>query len=137
MSKRITLLFRGEGAFTVIADHNRVVQVLNNLISNGIKATPEGGCIEVSAEVGWGQDAGSVIVRVKDTGVGIAPDKHAAIFQRFNQAMTPGQKREGVGLGLAIVRELVTRNGGRVWVESEPGRGATFSFTLPLATRAS
>ena len=115
----------------MLADRRRALQILNNLVSNAIKFTPEGGRVTLSASLGGPERDGAVVIKVHDTGCGIPPDEQKRIFQRFSQGRT--ERREGVGLGLAIARELVQQHRGELWVDSEPGRGATFSFTLPLA----
>jgi signal transduction histidine kinase len=117
----------------VLADHQRIVQVVINLISNAIKATPDGGAIAVDAEFGVGAEAGSVVVSVTDTGCGIAQEDLTRIFERFTQVVPKGRTREGVGLGLTIVRQIVGLHRGTMGVKSAPGAGSTFSFTLPLA----
>jgi len=112
----------------VRADERKVRQVVLNLLSNAIKFTPEGGRIQVRAmPVG-----GSVEVSVTDTGVGIAPEDQEAVFEEFRQVGSSAAKQEGTGLGLALCRKFVELHGGRIWVQSELGRGSTFTFTLPL-----
>ncbi len=110
------------------ADEDRVIQVLTNLLDNAIKFTPRGGRIVVQA----GKAADTVWVRVTDTGVGIAPDEIAHVFEEFYSGAEsrPPEKR-GMGLGLAICREIVAAHGGTIRAESEPGQGARFTFTLP------
>jgi signal transduction histidine kinase len=118
-----------EPDFIVRADRTRVAQVLNNLVGNALKFTPPGG--EVSVEVAREGDEARFCVR--DTGPGIKGEDLPHIFDRFWQA--EGRKRKGgVGLGLAISKGIVTAHGGRIWAASEPGNGAMFCFTLPLAT---
>jgi signal transduction histidine kinase len=92
-----------------------------------LKFTPEGGRIDVSAEV---QDKVAE-VSVTDTGVGIAPEDQEAVFEEFRQVGTADKKVEGTGLGLALSRKFIELHGGRIWVESEVGKGSTFRFTLP------
>lgn len=116
---------------TVRADAKRVVQVLVNLLSNAIKSTPAGGTVLVASSRVTEPEPG-VIIGVRDTGRGIPKDDLRRIFEKFVQ-LEGGETREGVGLGLAIVKELVALHRGRIWAESEPGKGATFFFTLPLA----
>ena len=113
----------------VPADRTRFKQVLYNLLSNAVKFTPEGGKVRTEA---FPKD-GSVCFVVGDTGVGIPPEEHEAIFDEFHQvgATTKGVK-EGTGLGLAITRRLIRQHGGEIRVESEPGEGSRFYFTLPL-----
>jgi signal transduction histidine kinase len=114
----------------VTADERKVKQVLLNLLSNAVKFTPEGGRIEVGAQVA----DGTVEVVVRDTGIGIAPEHQDAIFEEFRQVGTDyARKREGTGLGLTLARKFVELHGGRIWVKSQIGAGSTFTFTLPLA----
>jgi PAS domain S-box-containing protein len=110
-------------------DERKIKQVLLNLLSNAIKFTPEGGRIEVRAAPG----DGLVEVSVRDTGVGIAPAEQEAVFEEFRQVGSSAAKHEGTGLGLALCRKFVELHGGRIWVESEVGRGATFTFRLPVS----
>jgi signal transduction histidine kinase len=118
-----------EGLGTVHADERKVKQVLLNLLSNALKFTPEGGRIDVRAA----RRDGMVEIAVTDTGIGIAPEDHEAVFEEFRQVGTASRSVEGTGLGLALSRKFVALHGGRIWVESAVGRGATFTFTLPLA----
>ncbi|OLC52373.1 MAG: hypothetical protein AUH85_17270 [Chloroflexi bacterium 13_1_40CM_4_68_4] len=112
----------------VLADPGRLGQVLNNLLSNAIKFTPSGGTVEVGARSG----GDLVHVWVRDTGLGIPPDEHRRLFSRFFHASTTPPASRGLGLGLYIVRAIVEAQGGMVWVESEPGAGTTFHFTVPF-----
>jgi signal transduction histidine kinase/HAMP domain-containing protein len=115
----------------VLADRGRVRQVLLNLLSNAIKFTPDGGRITVAAAVVNG--APSARVAVTDSGIGIAPEDQAKLFQEFVQLdASASRKYEGTGLGLALSRRLIELHGGTIGVESEPGKGSTFWFTLPL-----
>ena len=115
------------GDFT--GDERKVKQVLVNLLSNAVKFTPEGGQIKVEATLG----DGAVIISVTDTGIGIAPEDHEVIFEEFRQVGSNyAQKREGTGLGLSLTRKFVEMHGGKIWVESELGKGSTFTFTLPM-----
>jgi PAS domain S-box-containing protein len=111
----------------VWADRDRLLQVLENLIGNAFKFTEPGGRVVVGAT--W-QD-GEVVFRVEDTGAGIAPQDQPRVFDRFWQAHNA--QRHGAGLGLPIVRGIVEAHGGRVWLESLPGHGSTFFFTIPIA----
>jgi signal transduction histidine kinase len=113
------------------ADERKVRQVVLNLLSNAIKFTPEGGRIEVAA----GAKDGFVEVSVSDTGVGIAPEDQDAVFQEFRQVGTAEKKAEGTGLGLTLCRKFVELHGGRIWVKSQLGQGATFTFTIPVRRR--
>lgn len=112
----------------VWADGGRVIQVLDNLISNASKLTIRG-----RIAVGARLEKGEIRVWVSDTGPGIAPEDSARVFDRFWQAGT-SKRGGGAGLGLAIVKGIVEAHGGRAWVESRLGEGATFFFTLPVAT---
>ncbi len=113
----------------VEADRVRVKQILVNLLSNAAKFTPQGGHIQVDARV----EDGMLIAAVTDTGVGIAPEEHEAIFDQFYQTgVTTRGVREGTGLGLAITRRLVHGHGGSIKVESTPGKGSRFTFTVPM-----
>jgi len=114
---------------TVWADRDRVAQVLTNLIGNAIKFTPPAGKITVSAHRNGGAWAE---VAIADTGAGIAREEAGKIFDEFYQATRPGKdKSQGVGLGLAISKKLVEMHGGKIWVESDIGKGSVFHFTLP------
>ena len=112
----------------VRADERKVKQVLLNLLSNALKFTPEGGQIDVRAQVHDGETE----ISVRDTGVGIAPEDQGAMFEEFRQVGTASKKVEGTGLGLAISRKFVELHGGRIWVQSQVGKGSRFAFTLPL-----
>jgi len=112
----------------VQGDERRIRQVVFNLLSNAVKFTPSGGTISISS-AGIGRE---VEVSVTDTGPGIEPDDQKRIFDEFQQTAVGAAQREGTGLGLALSRRLVELHGGRIWVESEPGRGSRFAFTLPL-----
>lgn len=115
----------------VLADEVRVRQVLSNLVENAIKFTPEGGRIDVHA----GRDPerpGFVRVSVRDTGCGVDPSARERIFRYMQQEEDDDwRSRKGLGIGLYICRELVTRQGGRIWVEAAEGKGSTFCFTVP------
>ena len=118
---------------TAFADRIRFKQILLNLLGNAVKFTPEGGKIWVEAV----ERRGRLTVSVSDTGLGIPIEEQEAIFDAFHQAgaTTKGIK-EGTGLGLAITRRLVEEHGGRIWVESEPGKGARLSFTMSAGRTA-
>jgi signal transduction histidine kinase len=112
---------------TLQADERRVRQIVFNLVSNAVKFTPKDGRVDVSARL----DDGHVEIAVADTGPGIAAKDLEKIFEEFEQASS-GKQVEGTGLGLPLSRRLVELHGGRLWAESEPGRGSTFRFTLPI-----
>jgi len=123
---KVTLAPAAEGEL-VPGDERRVRQVIFNLLSNAVKFTPEGGSVDVWAT----RVNGEVRVSVCDTGPGIAPGDQERIFEEFQQTEAGLEQREGTGLGLALSKRLVELHGGRIWVESEPGSGSTFTFTLP------
>jgi two-component system, NtrC family, sensor kinase len=115
----------------VQGDERRIRQVVFNLLSNAVKFTPPGGRVEISTS----RRNGEVLVAVADTGPGIAAEDQERIFEEFQQAQAGnGERPEGTGLGLALSRRLVELQGGRIWVESEPGKGSTFTFTVPAET---
>jgi len=111
----------------VEGDERRIRQVIFNLLSNAVKFTPDGGAVDVSAA----QVNGEVRVSVADTGPGLAPEDHDRIFEEFQQTDLGLEQHEGTGLGLALSKRLVELHGGRIWVDSELGKGSTFVFTLP------
>lgn len=116
------------------ADSSRVVQVLVNLISNAIKFTPMRGRVTVLAELGRFEHEGTILFKVKDTGKGIPQNELEKIFAPFVQASNTDQGH-GTGLGLSLSKMMVELHGGRIWAESWPGLGATFSFTIPISAR--
>jgi two-component system phosphate regulon sensor histidine kinase PhoR len=118
-----------EGLPDVLADRGRIEQVLLNLVHNAIKFTPSGGAITVDAAI----TGDRLIVSVRDTGIGIAPAELPRVFERFYKS-DRSRRSDGTGLGLAIAKHIVQAHHGAISVESSPGQGATFSFSLPLAT---
>ncbi|MGZ8495524.1 MAG: ATP-binding protein [Candidatus Binatia bacterium] len=125
----ITLTARIDERLPVLwADSRRVGQVLTNLMSNALKFTDNGGAVEVSA---WASDT-AIVVSVRDTGVGIAADDLGDIFQMYGQgASSDKSQRRSTGIGLVICKKIIEAHGGRIWVESEVGRGSSFYFSLP------
>ena len=111
----------------ILVDKVRVERILHNLVENAIKYSPGGGDIIISAR----QENGRIAIAVKDQGLGISPDDQSRIFQPFER-LDKADIMGGVGLGLNVCRRLVEAHGGRIWIESEPGKGSTFLFTLPL-----
>ncbi|HOG45371.1 MAG TPA: ATP-binding protein [Anaerolineae bacterium] len=112
----------------VFADPQKLQIILLNLLSNAIKFTPNGGLITVEAL----PDRSQVVVSVRDSGIGIPDGERERIFERFYQVADSLRREQGgLGLGLSIVKGMVEMHGGRIWVESQPGRGSTFSFSLP------
>jgi len=136
--KKISLVNEvGQNLPSLWADPDRVRQVLLNLLDNALKFTPEGGAIRVRAGV-FEQDPAFICVSVADTGPGISLEDQEKLFQRLyqkNEANT--SSRKGLGLGLYICKEIVSRHKGTIWVASQPGRGSTFSFTLPVYSPSS
>jgi PAS domain S-box-containing protein len=116
----------------VWADPVRVRQVLINLIDNAIKFTPVNGAITIASRI-TAEEKGYVCVSVSDTGCGISPENCKIVFERLAQVQSSTQaSRSGLGLGLFISRDIVSRQGGRIWVESELEKGSTFNFTVPV-----
>jgi signal transduction histidine kinase len=127
-SRHIELEGTSDGErLAIFADRERVLQVLSNLLGNALKFTPERGRVAVDAE----RRGEMVLFTVADTGPGIPKDDAPHIFERFWKHEIRGKK--GTGLGLFIAKGIVDAHGGRIWLESEPGRGARFCFTLPIA----
>ena len=114
----------------VEADERRIRQVVFNLLSNAVKFTPEGGSVIVSSA----RVNGEVFVSVSDTGPGIAAEDQARIFEEFQQTDAGARQLEGTGLGLALSKRLIELHGGRIWVESELGKGSMFTFALPTGS---
>ena len=112
----------------ITGDERKFKQILLNLLSNAVKFTPEGGKVEVRAS----RLDGKIEIAVADNGIGIAPEDHRAVFEEFRQSGTDyTRKSQGTGLGLALTRKFVELHGGSIRLQSEPGKGSTFSFTLP------
>jgi signal transduction histidine kinase len=114
------------------ADSTRFKQILYNLLSNAVKFTPEGGEIRIGSFAATEY----VEISVTDTGIGIPVEEQSAIFEDFHQAEPTERRTEGTGLGLAIARRLVESHGGKIWVESEVGRGSCFTFRMPFQRSA-
>jgi signal transduction histidine kinase/DNA-binding response OmpR family regulator len=119
----------------LLFDHNKMERILFNLLSNAFKFTPEGGNIAVNLEQNMIEEEGiaQITVSVKDSGIGIPKELHDRIFESFFQHNAGTEiLNQGTGIGLAIAREFVNLHNGKVWVNSEPGKGSTFSFSLKL-----
>ena len=118
----------------VLADEHQLRRVITNLLSNAIKFTPRDGEIRLSATVQTSPtDAPYLLVSITDPGTGIPPEERQRLFSRYHQGATERTFHKGTGLGLAICKEVVTRHGGTIWVETPEAGGSRFSFTLPLA----
>ena len=115
-------------------DRDRLVQVVTNLLSNSIKFTPDNGQVKIKAKaVATDGQPPNLEVCVSDTGIGIQPSDYEEIFKKFKQGGdTLADKPRGTGLGLPICREIVDHFGGKIWVESTPGKGSSFYFTVPV-----
>lgn len=128
-SDKHTFVVEFPSAFPLIqGDEERLRQVLTNFFSNAIKYSPEGGAIRVTGRV----EPEQVVVSVSDEGPGLAADELDRIFDRFYRADTPATRRvKGAGLGLYLAKAVIEAHNGQIWADSEPGKGATFSFSLP------
>jgi signal transduction histidine kinase len=111
----------------VHGDGQRLEQVLLNLMTNAVKFTPQGGSISIKVRE---EDSG-LLVAVTDNGVGIATEEQPRLFKPYSRISADRQRQPGLGLGLALAKQVVELHGGRIWVESEAGKGSTFSFFLP------
>jgi len=121
----------GAATTCIEADERKVKQIVFNLLSNAVKFTPDGGHVDVMLHAEVGEP---VQISVRDTGPGIAPEDQERIFEEFVQVGgSATTSHEGTGLGLSVVKKFVELHNGRVWVESRPGGGSTFTFTLPLS----
>jgi PAS domain S-box-containing protein len=114
------------------ADSDRLRQVTQNLLVNATKFTPEGGTITLRAK----EENGSLVVEVQDTGYGIPEEEQRRLFRPYHRQIGDREHLSGLGLGLALCKNLVQLHGGRIWVQSEEGKGAKFSFSIPINSRA-
>ncbi|HIE09896.1 MAG TPA: HAMP domain-containing histidine kinase [Armatimonadetes bacterium] len=115
------------GAERIMADPDKLEQILVNLVNNAIKYSPKGGRVRVAAE----RRGREVWISVSDQGIGIRPEELPHLFQRYRRLRDGRGRVKGTGIGLYLVRHLVEAHGGRIWVESEYGKGSTFTFALP------
>ncbi|HVY94975.1 MAG TPA: HAMP domain-containing sensor histidine kinase, partial [Bryobacteraceae bacterium] len=130
-AKSIELRLKGGEDFVLRADVRRFREILLNLLSNALRYTPGGGAVIVS--ISTAEEAGYCCLAVQDTGIGIAAEHKDAIFDIFYQVeLATKGARDVTGLGLAITKHLIEMHGGKIWVDSEPGRGSRFSFTMPI-----
>ena len=114
------------------ADSDRLRQITQNLLVNATKFTPEGGTITLRAK----EENGSIVVEVQDTGYGIPEEEQRRLFRPYHRQIGDREHLSGLGLGLALCKNLVQLHGGRIWVRSQEGKGSTFSFSIPINSRA-
>ena len=134
MAKNIQVHHKLEAGRAVYADRVRFKQILYNLLSNAVKFTPKGGRIDIDCV----EKGNEVCISVTDTGIGIRAEDQAVVFEEFRQVEgNTNTANEGTGLGLAITKRLVEQQGGKISLESEPGKGSRFTFTLPIGSRTS
>jgi len=126
--KKQSIVTNVEPSIIVEADAQRLEQILNNLLSNAIKFTPDGGRIKVRAR----KHRTDLVVEVEDTGPGISKEEQQKLFRPYYRVPADRRRYNGLGLGLVITKQLVELHGGKIWVESEPGKGSTFAFSLSL-----
>jgi signal transduction histidine kinase len=130
LSKKITVNYAATQPVRVIVDEDMLKVVLRNLVSNAIKFTNSGGEVNILTE----QAASFLTVTVSDNGVGIKPETINTLFDISKKVTTSGTANEkGTGLGLMLCKEFIERNGGKIWVESVPGKGSDFKFTIPVS----
>jgi len=132
--KRLTLWVEADPNLPpVTADREKITHIVGNLLGNAIEFTPAGGRVWLRAIRAEHEPVDSIVVEVGDSGVGISPEHHDLIFREFAQVdSTPSRPHHGTGLGLTIARKLVELHGGRIWLESELGKGSRFFFTVPV-----
>jgi CheY-like chemotaxis protein/anti-sigma regulatory factor (Ser/Thr protein kinase) len=120
-------LYVAEDVELVVADELRFKQIVLNLLTNAVKFTPDGGSVSVRAD----REGAELTVTVTDTGIGVPPEDQERIFESFQQGRRGPSKEEGTGLGLTHSRNILALMGGRIWLESIPGDGSTFGFSIP------
>ncbi len=133
-NKEIKLISNTERDLSVNADKNMINTVIRNLISNAIKFTPKGGDITVKSHKTTDENNQEFVkISIKDSGVGISPEIQTKLFKITENVSTKGTEKEaGTGLGLILCKEFVEKHNGKIWVESEVGKGSNFKFTIPL-----
>ena len=131
---KLDLQIEPDHSIVIEADERKLKQILFNLLSNAVKFTPDGGQVQVvSKEINGAQD---IEISIRDTGIGIKQEDLPKLFKEFSQlASAYDKKYEGTGLGLALTKKLVELHGGRIWVESEFGKGSLFAFVIPVKQR--
>lgn len=131
--KGITLTLIADKLPSLVIDPERIYQVISNLISNALKFTPSGGSVKVEARLKKEEGEDKIIISVSDTGIGIKKEDLPRIFNKYEQVnLNSGAGRSGLGLGLNICKSIVTLHKGKIWAESEEGKGSIFSFVLPI-----
>jgi two-component system sensor histidine kinase/response regulator len=130
--KGVTLIDRVSNGLSVSADPNSIRIVIRNLITNAIKFTGKGDTIEVISEE---QDEDTIIIRIKDSGVGMPAEQAGKLFKSKVDSKTGTNNELGTGMGLLFCKDLVEKCNGKIWVTSQPGVGTEFSFTLPVYSR--
>jgi signal transduction histidine kinase len=129
-SKNITINYYAPDEINVFADKDMLKTIFRNLISNAIKFTNKNGTININSE----ENSGNVTISVSDNGIGISQDNLAKLFDISKVLTTKGTAEEtGTGLGLLLCKEFIEKHGGKIWVESEVGKGSDFKFTLPIS----
>jgi len=129
-AKKVALVDGTSAALKLRCDERRILQVLNNLVSNALKFVPEQGGIVVISAI---KHDGSVMFSIRDNGIGIPKEKHQNLFRKFYQLDTSLRRTtSGTGLGLAISKAIIEAHNGKIWLESEEGKGATFFFSIPV-----
>jgi signal transduction histidine kinase len=127
--RKVNIEFKKEDVPTLMADEEKIIIVVKNLLENALNYTPAGGRVDISFD----QKPKEVIVKIKDTGIGIPQDQQKNVFNKFFRAKNAlSVETSGSGLGLYIAKNIVEKHGGRIWFESAPDQGTTFYFTLPL-----
>ena len=111
-----------------MVDQGKILQVMENLLTNAVKFSPKGSLIQVICEMSERE----VQISVKDQGCGMTPEQVERVFDKFYRVDSSNTAKQGLGLGMSIAKNIVEAHGGRIWVESELGKGTTVSFTLPL-----
>lgn len=112
----------------LFVDKDKMAQVLTNLLSNAVKYSPDGGTISMTGDI----EGDEYVIAVKDNGIGMTPEQMAQVFNKFYRVNTSETAPEGTGLGMTIVKHIVEAHGGRIWLESEPGKGTKVIFTIPI-----
>jgi signal transduction histidine kinase len=131
----LSLNVEPQADINLLADPKKLKQIMFNLLTNAVKFTPDGGSVEIGAKRSQDAEGDIIEISVKDSGIGIKPEDLSKLFQSFSQIESTYSKTvEGTGLGLALTKKLVELHGGKIWVESEFGKGSKFAFKIPVKT---